>query len=273
MKNKSQTIAVLMSVYNNDDVKGLDAAIESIKCQTYKDIDIYIYCDGIVEPELLRILKDNETNGHAMVYYSTNNNGLAYALNFLINIIKNINYGFIARMDADDISAPERFSEQVNFLNNNPHISVLGTNCLEINETGDVIFEKKMPEQHHQIERFIIKRSPLIHPTVMFRGGIIEKLNYDTKLMNTQDYYLWVDLLADGVRFHNLQQNLLYFRVSNSFYKRRGVRKIINEVSGRFYAMRKLKQLNIKNIFYVAILICIRLSPELIKKFCYRKLR
>lgn len=273
MKSKSQTVAVLMSVYNNDKVSDLILAIESIINQTYDFVDFYIYSDGVDNEHLIKILKNYETYDNIKVFYSENNNGLAYALNHLIEIISVLNYGYIARMDADDISTPERLYHQVSFLNNNSSIDVVGTNCLEIDDAGNVIFEKKMPEHHSDISDFVIKRSPLIHPTVMFRGHIIKRIKYDMRLMNTQDYYLWVDLLAEGLKFHNLQSNLLLFRVSESFFKRRGIGKILNEVSGRIYAMRKLKKFSVKNIIYIIALICIRLSPKTIKKLCYKNLR
>lgn len=273
MENKSKTVAVLMSVYDKDNIDELRLAINSILEQTYHLIDLYIYSDGVTQPSLLTYLNEIENKTGVRIIYSKDNNGLAFALNYMINIVKHQGYGYIARMDADDISLPSRFEEQVIFLDENSDISIIGTNCFEINSEGKIIFQKKMPETNDEIKSFIVKRSPLVHPTVMFRGSIIDFINYDNKLLNTQDYYLWVELLSQGFKFHNLQSNLLLFRVASGFYKRRGVKKIGNEFLGRLYAMKKLNQYSLLNFFFVFSLLMIRLSPNCIKKFCYKYLR
>lgn len=68
-----------------------------------------------------------------------------------------------------------------------------------------------MPETHHELIKSIVKRSPFIHPSVMFRGSVVEHIRYNDSLMNTQDYYLWIDLLSKKYKFHNIQQPLLFF--------------------------------------------------------------
>ncbi|MBW5826399.1 glycosyltransferase [Yersinia kristensenii] len=271
----SEKVAVIMSVYDGDDILHIEESINSILSQSYGNLSLFIYIDGVRNEKILSLVK-RKTNDNVNVYSfsSDENNGLSYALNFLIDKVKKLDeYKYIARMDADDISEVDRISEQVSFLKSNLEISILGTNCVEINEFGKEIYKKIMPETHDELMSFIFKRSPLIHPTVMFRCDIIDDIRYDATLKNTQDYYLWVDLISKGYKFHNLQKYLLRFRVANNFYTRRGTDKVWNEMNSRLYAINMLKGRKVVNYIYIFLLFFLRVSPECIKKFVYRKMR
>lgn len=277
MKNSmnSEMVAVIMSVYDGDNIQYIEQSIDSILSQSYKKLSLFVYLDGVTNDNI-RSYVDGVAKVHSNVYpfYSKENNGLAYALNYLINKVKAMgDYTYIARMDADDISDVERISEQVTFFKDNPDISILGTNCIEINESGEDVYRKKMPETHSELERFIFKRSPMIHPSVMFRGKVIDDIVYNVELKNTQDYYLWVDLLSKKYKFHNLQKFLIKFRVADDFYSRRGMGKVLNEMKSRLYAINKLDGKNILNYTYMVFFFILRVSPVFIKKICYRTMR
>ena len=271
----SEMVAVIMSVYDGDNIQYVEQSIDSILSQSYKKLSLFVYLDGVTNNNIRSYVEgiaDNYSNVYS--FYSKDNNGLAYALNFLINKVKTMgNYTYIARMDADDISDIERISEQVIFLKNNTDISILGTNCIEINELGDIIYRKKMPETHDELKNFIFKRSPLIHPSVMFRGAIIGDVVYNVALKNTQDYYLWVDLISKQYKFHNLQKFLIKFRVANDFYSRRGFGKVLNEMKSRLYAIDRLNGKNALNYMYLVFFFILRISPVFVKKICYRTMR
>lgn len=267
-------IAVLMSLYNGDVIKHVKEAVESIFNQTYKDFCLFIYLDGLTDKAIIDYIDELKSNEKVRVVPGLVNRGLAYGLNRLIeSALEEGNYRYFARMDADDISTPDRFAMQVNFFTGHPEIAVVGSNCIEINEKGDVLFNKVLPESPEELLAFSFKRSPLIHPSVMFNENVIHDVKYDDSLKNTQDYFLWVDLQAKGYKLYNIQKYLLKFRMADDFYKRRGVGKIKNEINSRLYAMKKLKGFNFRNVFYLTCLIIMRFSPEFIKKICYKYLR
>lgn len=267
-------IGVLMSLYNGDVIKNVKEAVESIFKQTYSDFCLFIYLDGLTDKDIVAYVNQLKDNEKVKIISGLTNRGLAYGLNRLIEAaLDEGNYKFFARMDADDISTPDRFATQVDFLINNPDISVVGSNCIEINENGEVLFNKILPQYPDELRNFSFKRSPLIHPSVMFNDKVINDVKYDDNLKNTQDYFLWVDLQAKGYQLYNIQKYLLEFRVANDFYKRRGIGKIKNEIKSRIYAMYKLKGFNLRNVFYLFCLIIMRFSPEFIKKMCYKYLR
>ncbi|MBE8233761.1 MAG: hypothetical protein HAW67_08500 [Endozoicomonadaceae bacterium] len=96
---------------------------------------------------------------------------------------------------------------------------------------------------------------------------------YNVSLLNTQDYYLWVDLIAAGNTFSNINKPLLYFRKNSSFYKRRGFKKVFNDIRCRLYAMQKLNCFSLKNLFYLVSLVIIRIAPSKLKKLAYHFFR
>lgn len=272
-------IAVALSIYRNDKLHYIKESITSIIKQTYINYDIYIMVDGEISYDVRCYLESLSFNfPNIYVFFKKNNKGLAYRLNQIIKkIINKKEYSYIARMDADDISVPERFEKQVMFLEQNKDISVVGCDVLEIDSNGVVLFYKKMRSKHCDIVRDIIKRCPFNHPSVMFNLAKFPNdsfIFYNEKLMNTQDYYLWIDLLANGHLFHNINEPLLYFRVDDNFHDRRGVKKVMNELKSRLYALHKLDNLATPvNILYILLLVSLRLSPKFIKKIAYGKFR
>jgi glycosyltransferase involved in cell wall biosynthesis len=151
------------------------------------------------------------------------NGGLASALNYLLGIVLNSpDYKIIARMDADDVSMPERFEKQFNFLEANKEISCVGCWYEEINESGKHLADIRLPEKHEALRRRYYTRTPFAHPSVMYRRELIERAGFypvDTVLM--EDNVLWGKALKAGLLFANLPDFLLKFRKDKIFYKRR----------------------------------------------------
>jgi hypothetical protein len=109
------------------------------------------------------------------------------------------------------------------------------------------------------------------HPTVVFRYSVFEQgFKYRENLLNTQDYFLWIELSAAGFQFANLSEKLLRFRRVNDFYKRRGLQKTINEFKARMFAMRALNKFSISNLLYAISVLTLRLMPPIIVKFAYK---
>lgn len=268
-------LAVAMSVYKTDDIDHLRIAITSILNQTYKNFDLYVEVDGIISKNVKELLTEFDFHNNIFIHFNQSNMGLAYRLNDIIDkVIKQDCYSFIARMDADDVSHPERFKKQVKFLCDNSDVSVVGSDVIEISETGDTLFYKKMDTAHNILASRIIKKCPFNHPSVMFNMSVFrEGSRYKPELKNTQDYYLWVDLLAAGKKFANINEPLLKFRVNNSFHSRRGFKKAMNDFRSRIYAFKHLNVLSIDNVIHTFFLFLLRISPRFIKKLAYKFLR
>lgn len=268
-------VAVAMSVYKADKLSYLVEAVNSILEQEYKAFHLYIEVDGAISSDVRSYLNSLDPENSTVTYYRENK-GLATRLNQAIDkIIRSGQFSYIARMDSDDISDRLRFREQVDFLSKNQDIYVLGTDVLEIDKDNNPTYHKHMEVDSHKIRSDIIKKCPVNHPSVMFRVNLFDefKLRYQDSLMNTQDYYLWVDVIDKGLKISNLNSPLLRFRVDENFHKRRGFKKSMNEFNSRIYAMKKLSMFSFRNILHTVLLLLLRLSPETVKKLAYRYMR
>ena len=195
------TISVLMPVYNTKE-EYLRTAVESILQQTRKDFEFIILDDGS-EKNIRDII--HSYSDPRIVYLNFGHLGLPKQLNLGIDRAKG---KYIARMDADDISLPERFEKQVDFLETHPEITVLGTDLL--------LFPEEKIITHLQYPGFfdLLGGTIVGYPTVMWRRDDFERygLRYDENCICAQDYDLWSRAIR-YVKFANLPEVLLKYRL------------------------------------------------------------
>ncbi|QCI72093.1 MULTISPECIES: glycosyltransferase [Vibrio] len=270
----SRLVGVAMSVYKSDRADFLRLALDSILDQVNVRLNLYLHIDGEVDNLILSLLGEYEARSNVRIYRHDENLGLATRLNESIEQAISDEVDFIARMDADDISKLDRFDKQISYLESDTSIDVVGSDVVEISEAGEELFYKSMASDHETLALNIIKKCPFNHPSVMFRVRVFKDgFRYDNELKNTQDYYLWVDLLSSGYLFANINEPLLYFRVNDTFHSRRGLKKAINDCKSRFYAFSKLNNVSLSNVIHVVKLFILRLAPRPIKVLAYKLFR
>lgn len=205
-KVKPTLITVLMSVYNGESF--LSEAIESILNQSFKDFEFIIINDGSTDKSL-SIIKGYMLIDRRIVLISRENKGLITSLNEGIALAKG---KYIARMDADDISLPERLEEQVTFMNGNPEVGASGS-WAEV--FGDGVEPKliKHPAITKELKPKLLFSVCFVHPTVMLRKEVLEKFNlrYDPNALHVEDYELWTRLI-EKTEVANIQKVLLKYR-------------------------------------------------------------
>ena len=233
-----------MAVYAEDRIEWVTEAVDSILAQTYREFTFVVVIDGDINDDIRTYLVDTaDHHDHMMLVGKKFNAGLSTCMNFVIDWGLQHQLRYFFRMDADDISAPNRLEKQISYLEEHPQISVLGTALTEVNEHSVAVGKRKLPLKHGDIVKFLPKRCAINHPTVAIRFNVFEQGHrYREELLNTQDYFFWTDLAAAGFKFANLGEKLLKFRRVNDFYKRRGLNKSLNEFKARFYAMKVLKR-------------------------------
>jgi len=198
-------VSVLMSVYNGE--RYLREALESILNQTFSDFEFINIDDGSTDTTW-RILNDYD-GARIRLVRNEENIGLAGSLNKGLELARG---EFIARMDADDISLPERFARQVEFLDAHPEIGVVGTAYQMIDAQGRL---KDIPQP--TTAPMILKwrgcfGSPLAHPAIMARKELLERVGgYNEHFRTSQDYDL-LQRLSGKTRLANLPDVLLYLR-------------------------------------------------------------
>jgi glycosyltransferase involved in cell wall biosynthesis len=211
-------VAVILPVYNNDKLEFLELAIESILCQG-NSIDLIIPIDGVIDQNIQLLLNSLNPKRVVLLKYSVNR-GLAAVLNDAINFCVERNYEFIVRMDADDISSPKRIQIQLAYFEKHPECDVLGSEASVINENGDRIGYKILPER--VTFSSLIWRCGIIHPSVIFRTSFFAEYGYyNTFYKKSQDYELWMRAKKKGAVIHNIKEDLLQLRYEKEIVNRR----------------------------------------------------
>ena len=271
-------IAIILPVYKKDKADYLTKAVESILYQTYKDTHLYIGVDGPVGADLRDSLELLERQSKVNIEWFPENRGLACVLNDLLDVCFKDGYEYIARMDADDISMPDRLEKQMAYLEAHSEIDVVGGAIDEIDENGDsrnktIIY----PETPETCRAFFSKRNPHAHPAVLFRKPFFDKLNgkkYRPEYRQNQDTMLWFDGMKAGTQHANIPDVVLKFRMTDSLFKKRrnGWAFAKKQFADRLMINRGLGYGFMADVYGFAMF-CLLVSPAWVKKIAYKWFR
>ena len=217
----NREFSVSLSVYYNDDPDHFKEAFLSIINQTLLPTEIVLVIDGPVPIKTREIISDFKLNYSCLkVIELKQNEGHGNARRVgLSNCTNNI----VALMDSDDISVSNRFELQFNFMLENPQVSLVGGQIEEFEGSiNNIISKREVPETDIQIKEYLKYRCPINQMTVMFRKDkVLEAGGYLDWFCN-EDYYLWIRMILNQNKFHNLSETLVKFRIDINMYKRRG---------------------------------------------------
>ncbi|MFX0211124.1 MAG: glycosyltransferase [Candidatus Hodarchaeota archaeon] len=228
-------ISVLMSVYN-EPLEWIRASIESIIHQTFQDFEFIIVNDNPHRSEVKDQLKRYALfDNRVQIIENDRNMGLTKSLNKAIKAAQGL---YIARMDADDISLPERLELQYEFLEKHKDIFLVGSSVWIIDRNG-VPKEKviKHTSHTHILHDMFSGALPFYHPTIMFRNkGFLYRECFEV----AQDYDFYLNLLSRGKKFSNLKQILLRYRMSDESVSmnRRREQIILKKLALQLYHQR-----------------------------------
>lgn len=216
MDNKP-LISVIMATYN-DRPEYIREAMDSIVNQTYGHFELIVLDDST--DEATRGAIDGYCGDERVrVYRSGDKLGFVPSLNRGLELAKG---RYIARMDGDDISFPDRFEKQVRYLEAHPDVDILGGQINIINERGEVTGSRRYPLGGIRLAAFFTMRTPVAHPTVMFRRRIVDGgYRYDPSYRKAEDIDFWIRLYNSGFRFANLPDTVFSFRVESDFMEKR----------------------------------------------------
>ena len=214
--------SVLMSVYAKEKPEYLETAIKSMMDQTIPTNDFVLVCDGPLTSELDSVIGKFESlypeRFHTLRLEV--NQGLGNALNHGLQVCKN---ELIARMDSDDISCSNRCELQLECFNKNPNLALCSGDIAEFeNDPNKIITIRHVPLKHDEILKFAKRRNPMNHMAVMYRkSAVLDSGNY-VEMNLAEDYYLWVRMFQKGFKAENINEILVYVRIGNGMYERRG---------------------------------------------------
>jgi len=202
-------VAVLLPF--RDESEHIREALESVMGQDFQDFEIIAVDDGSTD-DSRRIAE--EACGKRIRIVDGGGNGVTRALNRGLLFCR---CEYVARMDADDKCLPGRFSRQVEFLDQNRDIGVLGTGFLSMNSNMSTIVwdNRDLPTYPEDVEEGMKEKCCVGHPTVMMRRRVVEMVGaYDEsdRYKAVEDYELWTRAIRKGVRIANVPDVLLWHR-------------------------------------------------------------
>lgn len=247
---KDVRISVLMSVYNDE--KYLRKSVNSALEQSFSDFEFIIIDDGSTDKslEIVKSYKDPRIR----IVRNKNNIGLTKSLNKGLQFAQG---EYIARMDADDIALPDRLGKQIDFMDKNPGVGVLGTAIYVIDEAGRLITKSRKPLTHPCCVWNLLFRNSFYHPTVMIKKDLLLSVEgYSPQHKAGQDRDLWIRVF-DKTKLANLKEPLLLHRkhrkqishnLDNVEYKERieSRQRIFSLIVGREISYKNLKIMSIR---------------------------
>lgn len=265
--------SVLMSVYKNEKVEYFKEAIESVLNQTLPPDEIVLVRDGTVYEELQNIIDSYVSQYPEIFTYLPleQNGGLGKALEYGLPYCRN---ELIGRMDTDDISVPNRFQSQVEFMQNNPDIDIVGGNIAEFLGSPEQIVQYRVVYgTHEEIAKDITNRSPMNHVTVMFKKSAVLKAGNYESFYQFEDWNLWVKMLLAGCKFANLNDVLVNVRIFD-MSARRGGKKYYQSCKRLLKIMKKnkimgtLKYIKVNTVRFIGYV----LLPNKLRSYLYTKM-
>lgn len=230
------SISVIMSVFNAE--KYLHRAIDSVLGQSFEDFEFIIINDASTDTSLDIINSYNDKR--IKLINKPENKGFS-------GFVENLNIGldlakgkYIARMDADDVCRLDRFQLQINFLENNPDVFIIGSDLNLIDDSGQKIGYLGSLANHYQITKKFNSENALYHPVIFFRNQT--KIRYRDKFKACEDFDFYLQLLSEGKIFANINQPLLDYRILEDSISRSELgfsKRLLMEISKDFFVSRK----------------------------------
>jgi len=222
MEGSYKNVTVLMSVYN--DARFLQSSMKSILNQTNKEFEFLIIDDGSSDntEEIIRSFKDSRIN-----YKKIAHSGLASALNYGL---ENSSGGWIARIDADDLSVPDRLKTQIELSFKQPDLDVISSWSIYFKDPHKILFLLKPPESDKGIKKFLNLHNPINHSSVFFnKKKILDQGGYNTNFKSYEDFELWFRL-KNILKFKTITEYLAYTRLRTDSMTKRGTKKSVHNM-------------------------------------------
>jgi len=230
-------ISIVMSVYNEPQ-KYISESIESILKQTFSGFEFIIIMDN-PKYKLAKKLVSSYASKDDRIKTIANekNEGLALSLNKGFSLARG---KYIARMDADDISLPQRLQRQFSFMERHPDISLIGSSIIYIDENKNILEPDFARSNYAYLKKYILcGGTPCFHPTWFFRKDLLDELNGYRNLPTSQDFDFLMRVFYTGARVSNIEETLLYHRIH---FKRISAEKNISQFKLTRYIMKAARK-------------------------------
>ena len=261
-------LSVLMTVYNKESSANLSQCLDSLAIQTLPADEVVIVEDGPLGEPLDATIAAYRKILPIVSLPLPIHAGRGAALRAGVYMCRG---EYVALMDSDDISVPDRFQRQMNFLDSNREIDVVGGAIAEFEEECSAPHAiRLLPTAGPALRRFAKHRSPMNNVTVVYRkASVVASGNYES-CPGFEDYHLWARMLTLGYRLHNMNDILVYVRCGNGMQGRRGgLAYLKGEIEFQSF-LRKMGLLDAAGSFLNILMRGpIRLAPDSVRSLCY----
>jgi glycosyltransferase involved in cell wall biosynthesis len=197
-------VSIIIPCYNAEEF--VEESLNTMINQTYKDLEIICVDDASTDRtgEILENLAKKDPR--IICIHHKKNLKIVETLNRTLPLARG---EYIARMDADDLCPLDRIEKQVKFLQNNPHVDIVGSWAVKF---GGSTRKWQSPTSHEGIIEELFIGSPIPHSVVMFRRSVLPDVHYDKDYLYVEDYKLWFEL-SKKYKLANIPEYLLYYRI------------------------------------------------------------
>lgn len=270
--------SVSMCVYGKDEPEWFKTAVDSVVNQTKKPDEIVIVVDGPVPDTLDGIIREYEQDSTFKIVRLAENQGHGNARRISLEACT---HNLVALMDADDISAPDRFEKQLAEFEQNGELSIVGSNITEfIGEPENIVGQRVVPSNDAEIKDYMKYRCPMNQVTVMFNKEHVMQVGGYIDWYCEEDYYLWLRMYLAGMKFANIEEDLVNVRVGKEMYQRRGGMKYFKSEAKLQRYMLDNKTIgfttyisNVAKRLIVQVLLPNKLRGWVFKKFARKKVQ
>lgn len=271
-EGKLPPYSVLMSVYAKDKPEYLDAAITSMAAQTVPFRDMVIVCDGSLTNGLESVLENWcwKLDRRLTLHRLPENRGLGAALAAGLDRCR---CDIVARMDADDVSRPDRCRILLEKMVVE-ELDLVGGAIEEFDrEPGDMGSIREVPLEKEDIDVWLRRRNPFNHMSVMFDRKAVGAAGGYQPFPWMEDYWLWVRMIANGCRCANVPEVVVDARTGSGMYMRRSNLAYLKSQIRFFSELRKMRLANRRDQIIVLVpRVIATVLPACCVKFAYNRL-
>jgi glycosyltransferase involved in cell wall biosynthesis len=267
-ETSSPLVSVIMATYQGDDITYLKLAVDSILKQSYRNLELIIVVDGPIDQSREHYISEVSNQDTVHVLRNHTNKGPAFSRNIGISAA---NGSYIAIMDADDISTPDRLSHQLNYIVTN-RLDLISSYLTVIDEKSLPLGHREVPILPNSVRKLAPFRCPLHNPSAFGKSVVFKKLQYSPILRVSEDYDLWIRALIFGYKLGNTShQCVLYRQGLASINKRIGLKYALSDFKVKYRATALCSFYLRPIVILVALLAgLVRLLPQSLFKTLYR---
>lgn len=220
--NNDPLVSIVVPIHNTE--KYLSDCLKSVYSQTYKNIEVIIINDGSTDGSEKIINKYyKKFKNKTIVLHNKKASGSGEVASN--KGIKKANGKYVAIMDSDDISLPNRIQKEVNFLEKNEDYFLVSSSAVVIDENNKKISNLDVGKKYFDILKKIYLTNSIINSSVMFRKSEIGNDFYKIKYPFFNDYYSWFYYLSNGKKIFTLKQRLVKYRINLTSSTRQNLKR------------------------------------------------